>query len=96
MASSPNAQSKLLERHTEIKDQDELVERAKNNVSDLPIGNQLTEETVYSQDNESTLYVTKYKTAQFTFLMFMIVTDSYIGCWITLMEDGGYMPRVSL
>lgn len=65
MASSPNNQSsKILERHVEIKNQKKLVERARNNISDLPIVNQVSKEIINSKGNTSSLYVTKYKTAQ--------------------------------
>lgn len=66
-ASSPQSNHdhfKVLKKNIEIKDQRVLIERAKNNVSDLPVGDQVSTEKVYSTDKEKSLDATKYTTAQ--------------------------------
>ncbi|MBJ6362370.1 hypothetical protein ACFOQM_13835 [Paenibacillus sp. GCM10012307] len=54
---------KLLENNVEIKDPSILIQRAINNVSDLPIENQVSREQILSDDNKP-LSVTQYRTAQ--------------------------------
>ncbi|USB33573.1 hypothetical protein [Paenibacillus sp. YPG26] len=63
-AAPPDTHLKLLKKNTEIKDQTELINRAKNNISDLPLEEQVSTKEITSSSKKKLLYVTQYKTAQ--------------------------------
>jgi hypothetical protein len=62
-SSLQDTQYKLIKKNVEIKDQNVLIQRAINNISDLPIENQVRKEQIFSDDKKP-LLVTEYKTAQ--------------------------------
>lgn len=63
-AAPPETHLKLLKKNIEIKDPIELINRAKNKISDLPLEDQVSTKEIASFNKKKLLYVTQYKTAQ--------------------------------